>query len=104
MRRLMSEPKLQWTQIRERKPTVPEHVVWRGFATETVLLNINTGIYHGLDDVSGRFFEVVRASADLAAAVESLAAEYEQSSERIAEDMLRFCNELRELGLIEFSA
>ena len=28
---------------------IPQHVVFRGFATETVVLNLETGKYHGLN-------------------------------------------------------
>lgn len=79
----------------------PRHVVHRSFAAETVLLNVQTGHYHGMDGIGGRFFETLTGAANVAAAVDALAAEYEQPRERIQEDMVRFCSELQDLGLIE---
>ena len=38
------------------------------------------------------------------AAGEALAAEYEQPSERIADDLVAFCDGLHERGLIEISS
>jgi hypothetical protein len=104
MRPLMFESTLEWADLRDRRATVPQHVVWRGFAAETVLLNINTGMYHGLDEVSGRFFEVLREAPTVAAAITILVAEYEQPEERVQEDMVHFCGELQGLGLIDFTA
>jgi hypothetical protein len=99
----MTENTLQWDEIRNRRAVVPQHVVHRTFATETVLLNITTGHYHGMDPIGGRFFEVLLSVDDIGAAVEALATEYEQPVERIQEDMAAFCSELRGLGLIELS-
>jgi hypothetical protein len=101
---LMAESTLDWDGIQGRKAIVPRHVVWRSFAAETVLLNIDTGIYHGLDEVSGHFFETLRGASTVAAATATLVGEYEESEERIREDMVRFCAELRSLGLIEFAS
>lgn len=97
----MTDPVLQWDEIRNRRAVVPAHVVHRSFATETVLLNITTGHYHGMDAIGGRFFEVLIATADIGAATDALAEEYEQPVERIQEDMARFCAELQGLGLLE---
>ena len=39
------------------KVTVPQHVVYRSFPTETVVLNLNTGKYHGLNATAGRMLD-----------------------------------------------
>jgi hypothetical protein len=96
----MSE-QLQWDQISGRKVAVPRHVVHRSFASETVLLNVQTGHYHGMDAIGGRFFETLVGAGTIADAVTALAAEYDQPVERIQEDMTRFCAELSGLGLVE---
>ncbi len=96
----MTEP-LQWDQIRGRKVTVPRHVVHRSFASETVLLNVQTGHYHGMDAIGGRFFDTLVGAGTIGDAASALAAEYEQPEERIQEDMAKFCAEMRDLGLIE---
>lgn len=36
------------------RPPVPDHVVYRAFVDETVVLNLDTGRYHGLNAVGGR--------------------------------------------------
>lgn len=97
----MSEHNTHWEGIRNRRAVVPQHVVHRAFAAETVLLNVQTGYYHGMDVVGGRFFEVLRSSPSVAAAAEALAAEYDQPDGVIQQDVVRFCDELVERGLIE---
>lgn len=94
---------VQWDQLSSRQVVVPRHVVHRSFASETVLLNVQTGHYHGMDAVGGRFFETLIGSSSIGDAATVLAHEYEQPIERIQEDMGKFCEELRDLGLIELS-
>jgi hypothetical protein len=90
-----------WEDLARRRIAVPKHVAFRSFIAETVLLNLDTGQYHGLDTVGGRFFAILRGSSDASSAAETLAAEYEQPLERIQQDMVAFCSSLSELGLIE---
>jgi hypothetical protein len=93
-----------WDSLRDQRVTVPDHVVFRALPQETVLLNVRTSTYHVVDEVGARFFEVLLASPSLEAAGEELAAEYEQTAERIATDLTTFCRELERLGLIELEA
>ena len=90
-----------WNSLRRCHVTVPPHVVFRVLAHETVLLNVNTGQYHGLDQIGGRFFEAIKDSPDLQAASAVLAKEYGQTVDRIEVDLASFCSDLRDLGLIE---
>ena len=92
---------LPWADIETRRLEVPRHVVYRRFASETVLLNIQTGHYHGLDEIGDRFFDKLQQAPTVGEAVISLAQEFEQPWERIRKDMVTFCSELAELGLIE---
>ena len=81
---------------------VPEHVVYRSFEAETVLLNLRTGQYHGLNPTGGRMLELLEETdGSIGKAVEKLAAEYGKTVEEIAEDMIAFCAALAERGLIE---
>ena len=97
-------PPMPWNELRRRRVTVPEHVVHRALAEETVLLNVRTSTYHTLDEVGARFFDCMRQAATIEAACEELAAEYEQPLDRIATDMEAFCRDLVERELIELSA
>ena len=95
------DPRLDWDAMKTLRALVPAWVVHRELAAETVLLNVETGHYFGMDEIGTRFFKVVSESASLESAEAILAAEYEGTPEQIRDDMVQFCAELVSLGLIE---
>jgi hypothetical protein len=80
---------------------VPEHVVYRDFVSETVVLNLETGRYHGLNPTGGRILDALERSETVAEAAEKLAIEYERGPEEVEADVLTFCSNLLARGLIE---
>lgn len=82
---------------------VPQHVVYRNFVSETVLLNLHTGTYHGLNRTAGRMLEVLDEVGDVQVAVQRLAADFDQPVAVIEKDLETFCADLlaRELIVIE---
>lgn len=97
----MSAPSDRWFQIQHQSVVVPPHVVFRALAQETVVLNIKTGQYHGVDPVGARFFETMRAGEHLTTVADALAGEYAQPLQRIRDDLAVFVDELVGLGLVE---
>jgi hypothetical protein len=83
---------------------VPDHVVFRRFPAETVLLNLQTGNYHSLNPTGGRMLEVLSEVGNIAAASTRLAEEYEQPLDEILQDLREFCSGLADRGLIEIHA
>lgn len=73
----------------------------RRFPDETVVLNLATGDYHGVDETGGAFLDALQANDDLGGAVEVLAAAYEVDRARLRADLEQFCDRLLERGLIE---
>jgi hypothetical protein len=80
---------------------VPQHVVYRSFPSETVVLNLQTGKYHGLNPTAGRMLEALAQADSVRAAAAAAAAEYEQPRETTEQDMCDLCGVLLERGLIE---
>jgi hypothetical protein len=80
---------------------VPEHVAQRGFAEQSVAVNLQTGQYHGLNPTAARMVEVLGDSRTVGDAVQSLASEFDQPREVIEHDVVRLCRDLAERGLIE---
>lgn len=81
---------------------VPEHVVYRAFEAETLLLNLESGQYHGLNQTGGRMLEVLKETGGtIREAVGQLAQEYDVERDVIEPDMAEFCQLLVERGLIE---
>ena len=85
----------------ESSVTVPDHVVYRPFPAETVLLNLQTGKYHGLNPTGGRMLEVVQESDTVSAAAAALAKEYGQPVEAVQHDLWTLCSQLAERGLVQ---
>jgi coenzyme PQQ synthesis protein D (PqqD) len=82
---------------------VPEHVVHRAFPAETVLLNLNTGKYHGLNPTAGRMFEVLNEVPSVRDCAARLAEEFEVPLEMVERDLTEFCSGLLERGLLEIA-
>lgn len=80
---------------------LPDHVVYRAFAKETVVLNLQSGTYHGLNPTAGRMLEVLARSETVGEAADKLAAEYGRPRDEIAADLHEFCRDLLDRGLIQ---
>lgn len=80
---------------------MPQHVVCRSFVAETVVLNLETGQYHGLNPTAGRMLQALHAAPSVGAVAPELAGEYGVEREQIERDLLALANGLLERGLIE---
>jgi hypothetical protein len=80
---------------------VPEHVVYRNFARETVVLDLTTGRYHGINPTGGRILDLLAGDATLGAAAEALAEQYQRPLAEVKRHVCALCDELHERGLIE---
>ncbi|HEY1713148.1 MAG TPA: PqqD family protein [Solirubrobacteraceae bacterium] len=80
---------------------LPEHVVHRSFVSETVILNLQTGKYHGLNPMGGHMLEVLSESDDVRSAAERVATEYDQDLVAVQADFVAFCSDLLDRGLVE---
>lgn len=83
------------------KARIPQHVVYRTLASETVMLNLDTGRYYGLNQTAGRMLDMLERGTDFDAAVAQLAGEFEVPEETVREDFLALCHDLAGKGLIE---
>ena len=79
---------------------LPQNVVSREFAHETVMLNLDSGKYHGINPTAARMLEVLQQSASGHAAAATLAETFGQPVERIEHDLAALCNGLLERGLL----
>lgn len=83
------------------KARIPQHVVYRSLVFETVMLNVQTGKYYGLNQTAGRMLELLERGNDFEAIVVQLAAEFEAPEDTVRRDFLALCSDLAEKGLIE---
>jgi hypothetical protein len=77
------------------------NVVYREFPSETIMLNLVTGTYYGLNPVRGRMLVLLERVACVGAAIAPLAQEFDKPPEVIEGDLQELCRALHERGLIE---
>jgi hypothetical protein len=80
---------------------IPDHVVFRSFPAETVVLNLQTGRYHGLNPAAGRMLELLAETPIVAAAAIRLARERNQPLAQVQASVCELCCDLAPLGLLE---
>lgn len=83
---------------------VPDDVLISRLQEESVILNLESERYYGLDDVGTRFFSVLTTSDSIEAAYQSLAAEYDVDREVLRQDLLALIQNLLQQGIIEVAA
>ena len=82
---------------------VPRHVVHRSFPTETVVLNLQTGKYHGLNPTAGEMLEELARTGSIDGASAAVARAHRLPVEEVEADVRRLCAALLERDLIELS-
>lgn len=84
----------------DAKVAVPEGVLIRELEGESVLLNLDTESYFGLDEVGTRMWTVLLEQGTPARALPVLAAEYAVEPGRLQDDLLDFVSKLAGMGLL----
>ncbi len=85
----------------EARVRVPQHVVFREFPAETVVLNLQTEQYHGLNPTAGTMLSVLGRSESVEQAARTVAEQFQRGEEDVRTDVLGLCRQLLERGLIE---
>lgn len=68
---------------------------------EVVILDLKSGVYHGLEAVGARVWELIGQPAPVHAVRDSLLDEYEVEPQRCEQDLLALLAELKSHGLLE---
>jgi hypothetical protein len=79
---------------------IPSDVVYRNLAGESVLLNIATGNYFGLDAVGTRMWNLLAEHQSTEKVIEHLLLEYEVSESTLRIDLDGLVTQLQKKGLI----
>jgi Coenzyme PQQ synthesis protein D (PqqD). len=83
------------------RAVVPSHVLIRFLDQESVLLNLETEKYFGLDAVGTRMWQLVTAAPSVAAALAQIVEEYDAPPETLRTDLTNLLQHLLDNGLIE---
>jgi len=79
-------------------------VISQEVSGETVLLDLESENYFGLDEVGTRIWQLIKETNDLKAIYEILLSEYEVTEERLQQDLSTLLIEIEGLGLITLKA
>lgn len=83
------------------KVTIPEQVMARQVGEETVILDLASGTYFGLDPVGARIWQLLGEGRTLAEVCESMLAEYKVSRDEIERDVNELLAALVDKSLIK---
>jgi hypothetical protein len=82
------------------KLSIPPEVMTRTVGEETVILDLATGTYFGLDPVGARIWELVGERKSLGEVCGQMLEEYDVTREELERDTLRLADDLLSRGLI----
>jgi hypothetical protein len=87
------------TRVLVSKDTVSSHL-----ADEIVILDLKSGVYHGLDGVGARIWETLGEATPIHEIRDTLLAEYDVSADRCEEDLASLIGTLQSHGLVQISS
>ena len=79
---------------------IPDGVVSRDLGGETVVLNLETGIYFDLDGVATDAWRALQRSASLQDVYQELLSSYDVEPARLSSDLLRLFQQMLSKGLV----
>jgi hypothetical protein len=86
---------------RDARLIIPEQVVTRQVGDETVLLNLESGTYFGLDPVGSRFLELLQTEGALAPVIARMLEEFDVTEAQLEADLFQLSEEMLASGLLE---
>jgi hypothetical protein len=82
---------------------VPDDVLISNLQEESVILDLDSERYYGLDDVGTRFLSVLNTADSIEAAYEKLIQEYDVDEEVLRKDLLTLVENLVAQGIVQIS-
>jgi hypothetical protein len=79
---------------------IPDQVLTSKVGDETVLLNLQTGMYYSLDPVGTRFLELLQKNGRLDEAHHALLQQFDVSTAKLEADLLKLSQEMLTRGLL----
>lgn len=79
---------------------MPDDILISNLQEESVILNLNSERYFGLDDVGTRMFSVLTNSDSIEAAYVVLASEYDVDRQVLRQDLIVLVENLVQQGLV----
>lgn len=80
--------------------TLPNDVLISNLQEESVILNLDSERYYGLDDVGTRMLSVLTTSESIEAAYQQLTQEYDVDGQALRQDLLELVEDLVKQGIL----
>lgn len=90
-------------QMSSRRVVASQNVLLRELSGEAVLLDLESEMYFGLDEVGYRMWTVLTGSDSIGVAYEQLLSEYEVEPEQLWEGLDSLIGECTERGLLKLA-
>jgi len=88
----------------EQRMVIPAQVMSRHVGDETVILDLTSGLYFGLDPVGARVWQMLTEGYQTDAIVRTLLAEYAVPESQVRQDVQTLLDELISRGLLVVAA
>jgi hypothetical protein len=80
---------------------IPPQVMSRQVGDETVILDLASGMYFGLDPVGARIWQLIAEGQSLDSVITGVMSEFDVTEERLRQDVNALMDELASRGLVE---
>ncbi len=84
--------------------TLSPDVISQEVSGETVLLDLNSENYFGLDEVGTRIWQLIESSGNLQKIYDTMLSEYEVEADQLLEDMEQLVVDIEKAGLVSLKA
>ena len=87
----------------KQRVSVPDNVMFRELEGESVILELDSERYFGLDEVGTRMWRLITEAASIGAAFDELVAEYDVEAEVLGKDLSELIDTLLDKGLLSIA-
>ena len=84
--------------------TLSPDVISQEVSGETVLLDLNSENYFGLDEVGTRIWQLIESSGNLQEIYDTMLEEYEVEADQLLDDMEQLVVDIEKAGLVTLKA
>ena len=88
------------TQLFSQRVSVPDDVLMRDLDGESVILDLASENYYGLDEIGTRMWQVLSSSQTIQGAYDTLLLEYDVEPQQLRQDMQDLITQLVSNGLL----
>ena len=82
------------------KVKISPDVLFQEVSGETVLLDLNSESYFGLDETATRIWQLLQQEGELQQVLETMLSEFDVSAEQMEKDLIQHLSELESSGLV----